>query len=311
MKKSTLWILTAILLAVLIALAAVVISLSGRSDKVLNVSSEYQTVSTDAAASLRETGTEEESISVIESADIPEPDVSMIEIETPNGKLYFPGEWAALVAVEMAADDPDMVTFAAVPSEGKTQPLFSVIFNCPEAEAEAWFLPEGLDRRTVRFEEHDFDPDDSWTDSEIFIVQAMASTLQNVKAAMELEYTESAYVNPIPEDDGARLTVETPVADLEYPARWAEYISAEVDESTGAASFYANIGGHESLFLFAVSFDAGSGAYVRDFPDKEGTERGLYLNAGTLVFDELWSEDEKMIAYAMQEDLNVLLDAIG
>ena len=109
----------------------------------------------------------------------------------------------------------------------------------------------------------------------------------------------------IPED----LVVHTEYGDLHYPDRWQEYVTIwqEQNGSTVTVTFETK-SGEESYALFRILIGGDGSDVVGSLTDSVGTQRNVYLYVDTLPEDSGLEEAEQTRFYAMQEDLNYLIE---
>ena len=109
----------------------------------------------------------------------------------------------------------------------------------------------------------------------------------------------------IPED----LVVHTDSGDLHYPDRWQEYVTIwqEQNGSTVTVTFETK-SGEESYELFRILIGGDGSDVVGSLTDSVGTQRNVYLYVDTLPEDSGLEEAEQTRFYAMQEDLNYLIE---
>lgn len=107
------------------------------------------------------------------------------------------------------------------------------------------------------------------------------------------------------------IVVSTKYGNLYYPEQWSEYVQTEQqeDENSVTVTFTANI--RDGLYpLFAVMIGEGEGEPVGRITDSEGKERDVYLRTEELSDMSGLTEGEQNRLYAMQEDLNYLIDSL-
>lgn len=105
--------------------------------------------------------------------------------------------------------------------------------------------------------------------------------------------------------------IETDYGNLYFPDQWQEFLiteQAEVDD-TVAVSFSAKINDKEySLFTITIGGEEDNPAGTLTASD--GTQRNVYVQIEELAADDALSESEQNRLYAMQEDINYLLDSL-
>ena len=110
---------------------------------------------------------------------------------------------------------------------------------------------------------------------------------------------DNVSADTIPED----VVVHTDYGDLHYPDRWQEYVTIRQEQNgnTIAVTFETK-SGEETYELFEV---------VGSLSDDTGTQRNVYLRVEELPADSGLEETEQTRFYAMQEDLNYLIDHLS
>ena len=119
------------------------------------------------------------------------------------------------------------------------------------------------------------------------------------------EQNENASADTLPED----VVVHTDYGDLHYPDRWQEYVTIRQEQNgnTIAVTFETK-SGEETYELFQVLIGDDSGEVVGSLTDDTGTQRNVYLHVEELPADSGLDETEQTRFYAMQEDLNYLIE---
>ena len=127
----------------------------------------------------------------------------------------------------------------------------------------------------------------------------------NVFADTIPEEDDNVFADTIPED----VVVHTDYGDLHYPDRWQEYVTIRQEQNgnTIAVTFETK-SGEETYELFKVLIGDDSGEVVGSLTDDTGTQRNVYLHVEELPADSGLEETEQTRFYAMQEDLNYLID---
>ncbi len=122
------------------------------------------------------------------------------------------------------------------------------------------------------------------------------------------EQNDNVSANTIPED----VVVYTDYGDLHYPDRWQEYVTIRQEQNgnTIAVTFETK-SGEETYELFKVLIGDDSSEVVGSLTDDTGTQRNVYLHVEELPADSGLEETEQTRFYAMQEDLNYLIDHLS
>ncbi|MDI9242490.1 hypothetical protein [Fusibacillus kribbianus] len=103
--------------------------------------------------------------------------------------------------------------------------------------------------------------------------------------------------------------IETAYGTLYYPKQWEEYVTTEQQENgdTIVVSFIATL--HNTSYrLFEVTIGGTEGAAAGELTDNGGTKRTVYMQVYELEGDSELTATEQNRLYAMQEDLNYLID---
>lgn len=119
------------------------------------------------------------------------------------------------------------------------------------------------------------------------------------------DQNDNVSADTIPED----VVVHTDYGDLHYPDRWQEYVTIRQEQNgnTIAVTFETK-SGEETYELFKVLIGDDSSEVVGSLTDDTGTQRNVYLHVEELPADSGLEETEQTRFYAMQEDLNYLID---
>ena len=122
------------------------------------------------------------------------------------------------------------------------------------------------------------------------------------------EQNDNVSANTIPE----AVVVHTDYGDLHYPDRWQEYVTIRQEQNgnTIAVTFETK-SGEETYELFKVLIGDDSSEVVGSLTDDTGTQRNVYLHVEELPADSGLEETEQTRFYAMQEDLNYLIDHLS
>lgn len=253
------------------------------------------------------------------------PDVA---IETPYATMYFPGDWAGFLVTDAVEGETYTVNFVCQLESGREQPVFSVSFGDVE-EPIGSVKTSDEKNANVGVETVEFAPDDSWTDSEINIVYNMISCLNRVLESLDLQ---EAVEEEVPEQTKATepskpqggssetlppemqndMALDTPYGELHYPSYWADSLSIRVDESNGySVGFYCKTESHDPVHMFTIHFGGTQGAVVTTILDQNGGSVEVRVSMSELSLDDSWNDEDRAIAFAMQEDLNYLLGYIN
>lgn len=102
--------------------------------------------------------------------------------------------------------------------------------------------------------------------------------------------------------------VETNYCKLFYPCKWEEDMRIETSDSK--VEFCGEIDGKENIHLFDVVFGEKVGFELGTLKTNGGNV-SISIVSYELQFDDTWNEEEKNRMYAMQEDVNVIIQELG
>ena len=107
----------------------------------------------------------------------------------------------------------------------------------------------------------------------------------------------------------ADVAIETEFGSLHYPEQWSEFIKTQQDKQEDyiKVEFLAQINDKEYP-LFNAVIGNGDGVKVGEVTDAAGQQRPVYIEMTELEEDPDLVENEQNRLYAMQEDLNYLID---
>lgn len=243
-----------------------------------------------------------------------QPQVEDLRIETPYAVLVYPGEWSGLIQVDKIPGDPYRVVFTAKLDSGIQQELFTIRFGGGQDGAMGVLKVSGKEV-PVHVSAVEIKPGNDWTDNEISVVYSMQEGLNDVLAGLNLTTPQEEPQEPqngtLPPEDDETMSIDTPAGELYYPARWKDYLKLEViQEGVYTLEFYANLEGFEPVPLFNVYLGGDQGIYVMDLTASDGSVVKLYVEIHEIEADINWTDAQKAIVFAMQEDMNFLLSAL-
>lgn len=107
------------------------------------------------------------------------------------------------------------------------------------------------------------------------------------------------------------IAIHTEYGDLHYSAQWKEFLLTEQSTKgeTVEVVFSAQIN-DESFPLFNIVIGNEDGNPAGTILADDGTQRNVYVHMKEIVESDTLNEDEQNRLYAMQEDINYLLDSL-
>lgn len=231
-------------------------------------------------------------------------------IETPYVTLVYPGKWGSQILVEKIPGDPYRVVFTAQLDSGIRQEMFTIGFGGNPNDAVGVVVVSGKGV-PVQVQISDIKPADNWSDEDTSLIYTMQECLNDVLAGLELTAPQQQPENEQPTEDNEAMSIETPAGELVYPVRWKDYLKLEIRQENGfTVEFYTELEGFDPVHLFDVHLNREQGIYVMDLTAPDGAVMKLYVDIFEIEADENWTDAQRSIVYAMQEDMNFLLSAL-
>ncbi len=105
------------------------------------------------------------------------------------------------------------------------------------------------------------------------------------------------------------ICIETGYGNMYYPQKWEDslIVTQKVDSGKLTVQFDARLS-EKQYTLFSVIVGEANGDLVGELTDDHGNRRRVYLVVAELADISNLSQGEQEILFAMQEDLNYLLD---
>lgn len=126
-----------------------------------------------------------------------------------------------------------------------------------------------------------------------------------------METTQSYTIEEAPEATVQQtdIIISTQYGDLHYPEQWKEFIRTEQEEKEDVVIvvFKADINGM-TYPLFEVSIGSVDGKPVGQITDAAGNSRNVSVQVDEVLEDPALTEGEQNRLYAMQEDINYVIE---
>lgn len=124
--------------------------------------------------------------------------------------------------------------------------------------------------------------------------------------------TESAEDTPsrnFPEEGKDYVSIATKYGELRYQEQWTETMltAQKTDGDNVVVEFTASVG-ENTYPLFDVIIGEAEGSPMGEITDGSGTKRSVYFNVKEIGDISALTQDEQNLLYAMQEDVNYILD---
>lgn len=134
------------------------------------------------------------------------------------------------------------------------------------------------------------------------------STTAIVQSTQATEQEETVSVTEEPVDPNC-VIVNTHLGNLQYQDQWIEFMQTEQhrEGENLVVSFSAKIG-DTSYALFDIIIGELEDEPVGKITDRKGVVRDVYLELKEIVGTDTLTENEKNRLYAMQEDINYIIE---
>ena len=114
----------------------------------------------------------------------------------------------------------------------------------------------------------------------------------------------------VPKPNGSGyVTVSTPYGDLYYQEQWVDHMRVEQSQNGEICkiSFEAELS-NGRCSLFTLEIGGGSGVHIGRLMDAQGTKRNVYATVHPIPEDMALTEEEVNRIYAMQEEINYVME---
>lgn len=239
------------------------------------------------------------------------------QIQTPYGVLHYPEGLADHLIIANTSQQPYTLEFYAVLEDKEDLRLFDVSLGEGSGGNMGVVIMEGAEI-PVSVTIYTLITDDTWTSGEVATVYAMQDAVNDLLDQLTFKSEETEpdvpVVTPQPDNSGTinNLQIETPYCTLYYPARFADTVRYDIDESHEEiykVHFYSQIDGREDQLLFSIYFGGDEGEQLGVVMSSNGTPAPVYLVVSALNLDG-WDEAEMKILYSMQEACNELIERL-
>lgn len=140
-------------------------------------------------------------------------------------------------------------------------------------------------------------------------VESMPQAEETLDSQIAAE--SSSEKEPEEQKDIERIAIETQFGTLYYQEQWREFMRVELagDSSCVTVDFEAEINGVRYP-LFQVSLGQADGDPVKQIADAQGATHNVYVSVYEMGEHPMLTEGEQNRLYAMQEEINYVLENI-
>lgn len=112
-------------------------------------------------------------------------------------------------------------------------------------------------------------------------------------------------------EEVSNFEIETKYCKLYYPEVWKDQIELKETEEFGyKVEFYSLIQGKEAKHIFDVCFNSDDGNLL-GYLKSDDDIINISIDVMELNFDDNWKQDEIDEVYAMQEEMNYVMDTLS
>lgn len=115
-----------------------------------------------------------------------------------------------------------------------------------------------------------------------------------------------------PDDSREAIEISTKYGTLLYPKEWESNLRTEVvDKDEYKVEFYGTVEGKKEQHLFDLSFNGTDGYNLGTLKIESGENVSINIVSYDFELDDTWTEDEKNVICAMQEDINYTIGMLA
>ena len=215
-----------------------------------------------------------------------------IPVETPCGVLYLPDSWDIPIRTESMLGDPMVISFWA-----EDVKLYELTFS-ESADGALGMVKNEDGTIYVGMRIAELENEDN-------MLLSMQETINELMMQLNLEAVPNVPDETQPQAD---ILIDTPYGGLRFPEKWKDCLMTQQEE--GLLDFYAVLPEHDPVLLFTVVFETANGHASGVITAENGAQTDLAIVVHDLELPGDWTDGEIDIVYAMQEDMNYLLNML-
>ena len=228
-------------------------------------------------------------------------------VETPYGKLVYPGALQSVLYVECTEAERYTVSFWWQKEPQKRIQLFEIGFGGSEQSAYGFMKDSGTPVHVMVFDvnqqpemnQQDLDMALSLQENVNYILENLA--LQRNTAGNNIEETAPVRVSD-------EIVLETPYGILRYPGN-QENINIDVVQKDDYMIQFRYIRENgETYGLFDIIFDGTGDFLIGHSVTADGRRVEVHMNSHVVDLDDSWNEEEKAEYYSMAEGANYVFE---
>lgn len=134
--------------------------------------------------------------------------------------------------------------------------------------------------------------------------------VQNETSSPEQETTSITI--GAPDDSREAIVIVTKYGTLLYPKEWESNLRTEIiDEDVYRVEFYGTVEGKDEHQLFDLIFNGTDGYNLGTLKTESGEDVSINIVSYDFELDDTWTEDEQIVLYSMQEDINYIIGMLS
>lgn len=115
-----------------------------------------------------------------------------------------------------------------------------------------------------------------------------------------------------PDESREAIEIVTKYGTLLYPKEWESNLRTEIiDEDVYKVEFYGTVEGKDEHKLFDLIFNGIDGYNLGTLKTESGEDVALNIVSYDFELDDTWTEDEQLVLYSMQEDINYTIGMLS
>ena len=243
-------------------------------------------------------------------------DVKTVSVETPYGELQCSGTWKGQVRSEVTGENGCTIRFFGSVPEKEEQHLFDIAIGGSGDVFVGMLTKTDGTQEEVYVTVSDLPEAAGWTAEEVVQFYSMQDTMNALLEQLSLsersmEEPEAEHTEPAENAAGGDVTVSTYYATLQYPGKWKSYLRTSIMNEAGCkVCFFGTVPGYAEAHLFDIVINGSADIPAGTLTTAQGTQVPVGINILDIVPDENMNDDEMAILFAMQDDVNYVLEKL-
>lgn len=230
-------------------------------------------------------------------------------VETPYGRLVYPGELQSVMHVECTEAEQYVASFWWQKNSRERIRLFEICFGKSEEQAYGVLKDSGV---PVYVKIFDVDPLQELNQSDLDMALRLQETVNDILANLALQINtaehNTAQIPTAPVQTSDELVIDTPYGILRYPGN-QKNIKVDVTQEDGYILRFQYIRATGEIYgLFDIVFDGTGDFLVGHSVMADGRRVEVHMNSNVIDLDDSWDEAEKAEYYSLAEGANDIFE---